>query len=60
MDIDIRGPIVAKFPADCLSCGARIHEGDKVYWVKGVGVWHAEDERPRSLEVYVREAQARR
>lgn len=54
--VQIVGPIEAQYGGWCLSCGAAIEVGQKVYWAKGVGTWHIEDEKPRSLAMYTKEA----
>lgn len=59
MTVTIVGPIVAKYGSWCLSCGASIYVGQKVYWVKGVGAWHEDCDRPRSLTMYEKDAQQR-
>lgn len=59
-ELEILGPIAAKFDSWCLSCGAQVVAGkDTIYWVPKVGAWHKGCDRPRSLAMYAREAEAR-
>ena len=51
--------IVAEYGGWCLSCGEYIEPGEKVHWLKGIGIWHEEDEPPRSLGVYQKDAEER-
>lgn len=58
---EIRGPFLAKFDGWCLSCGAEVVAGKhKVYWCAGVGTWHHDCDRPRSLAMYASEAEVRK
>jgi hypothetical protein len=33
--------ITSKYPGRCKGCGKGYKEGDRVFWKKGVGAWHA-------------------
>lgn len=60
MIVQAIGPLEAQYAGWCLSCGTAIKVGQKVYWAKMVGTWHEGCDRPRSLEMYAREAEQKR
>ena len=55
--VTISGAFPAKFPGWCLTAGDEIKEGDSIRFAKGVGAWHVACGEPRSLDMYVREAE---
>lgn len=54
--VRIIGPFIAKYEGWCLSSGDKVNLGERICMVKGVGVWHDECGKPRSLAMYAKEA----
>lgn len=50
--------ITAKYTSRCADCGGTIYAGDKCYWEKGEGVWHADREVCDSYDVQRQEMMA--
>ena len=50
------GPFEAKFTGGiCMTCDQPIVSGEKVMWLKGQGMWHADCKTPTSISMYVAE-----
>lgn len=56
---DLAQAVLDEFTVECPIC-LMSTVGQKVYWAKRVGTWHEGCDRPRSLEMYAREAEQKR